>query len=293
MKHGQTTEQESKTPDILSAIESAETQLTNRNYNTVIENIRATIASDREFTRRRQRETQRRYRKRIDDRAVHLAKNTNQLKSEIQKLTVKHQVLLAGVPSKTTPWSVVVSYYDLFQNGLKQPKHLQKIKNTQDSNGVHKNFLHTVMNPKVSVNAGFGADAVLEDWRLLAQNIEDLDVRIVRLENVDENNIIAYVRGTTTITEAMLRNEFPHLWYDGDGNIWSSFAERLLGRQLVVYTTTRFVWDSSASRIVSAHYTVDLETAMMNLLGNWEDVAYILSMPCTAQGTRRWTGVFE
>ncbi|OWZ12626.1 hypothetical protein PHMEG_00014184 [Phytophthora megakarya] len=255
--------------------------------------ILAAINQGKEAGRRRRRVIQQRYRQRINDRATSLAVDTAKLKGEIQQLTVQHQVLLTRVPLSTTPWSVVVAYYDLFRNGLKLPRHLQGTLSTSDSNDVYKNFLHAVMAPEVSVNTGFGVDAALEDWKLLCRNIEDLDIQIVRLEYEEHDSLVVYVRGTATITEAMLRNEFSHLIPDLTRQKWSSIASKLVGQQLEVFTTKRFVWDTANSRIVSAHYAEDLVTPLQKLLGNLSDVAYMLRMPLNAQGTTRWGRSFH
>ncbi|OWZ08691.1 hypothetical protein PHMEG_00018721 [Phytophthora megakarya] len=212
------------------------------------------------------------------------------MKKEVQELTVQHQVLLAGIPTKTTPWSAVVTYWDIFRNGLKRSRHLQGPTITLDATDFQKNFLHSVMAANVSANTGFGVEAIFDDWKLLSRNIDDLDIQLLRLENDEKDSIVAYVRGTATMTESMLRNEFPHLIQGESPQKWFSIASRLLGQQLEVFTTMRFVWDPFNGRIVSALYTEDLVTPLQKLLGDLGDVAYMLRMP---PGKSRWGSNFD
>ncbi|OWY97627.1 hypothetical protein PHMEG_00031796 [Phytophthora megakarya] len=145
------------------------------------------------------------------------------------------------------------------------------------------------MAPDVSANIGFGVDAMLDDWKLLSRNLDDLHIQLLRLENDEKDNIVAYVRGTATMTESMLRNEFPHLAH-GEPQKWVSIASRLLGQQLEVFTTMRFVWDAVNGCIVSALYIEDLVTPLQKLLGDLGDVAYMLRMP---QEKSRWGSNFD
>ncbi|GMF10742.1 unnamed protein product [Phytophthora lilii] len=132
------------------------------------------------------------------------------------------------------------------------------------------------MTSDVASNSGFGADAMLEDWRFYSNHHDNLEIRLGSLEKRAEGLIIAFVKIYTTITERMLLNSLPQLT-NAKNEAKESSAWKLISQTLVVPTTVKFQWDDARDQFVSAYYEADMLTPLLRLLGNWEIASRVLS----------------
>ncbi|OWZ15305.1 hypothetical protein PHMEG_00011081 [Phytophthora megakarya] len=138
-------------------------------------------------------------------------------------------------------------------------------------------FLYEVMSPDVSVNSGFGVDAIIQEWVAMPLMHQDITVRLVRLEYDEENVILATTKAYTTITKEMLRCEFPCFFDRNHDHQTPRLVAKLVGQELVIPTTVRFEWDSQADRVLGMHSSSDLVTPFLKLLGNVQDTARVLN----------------
>ncbi|KAF4034604.1 hypothetical protein GN244_ATG13418 [Phytophthora infestans] len=136
------------------------------------------------------------------------------------------------------------------------------------------------MAPDVTDGNVYGAEAILENWRLMSLNGVDLHFHPKRLEQLATGSLLATTKTTVTITESSLRQLFPHLVLDQDmkedePRRPSSLGARLLNQRLSLCGAVHFDWDSSIGRVARLESTVDLMTPMLELLGSLEDVARV------------------
>ncbi|KAK1941978.1 hypothetical protein P3T76_006300 [Phytophthora citrophthora] len=180
-----------------------------------------------QLNRLRRRRTQQRYRKRLEDKTLTLAKDVANLGAEVQRL---EKTLRAPPcdPFDSTPWRLVVEFFRVFRNGLEGVKDIQDPRAPLCLPEDHdqKRFLCATMTPNVAFNNGYGVDVVLEDWRFRSVHHEKIQVRLVGVEEGAENMLIAYLSNLTTITEKMLRQSL----YCVDGTL-PTFTWKLIGRQ--------------------------------------------------------------
>ncbi|OWY90326.1 hypothetical protein PHMEG_00041592, partial [Phytophthora megakarya] len=176
-------------------------------------------------------------------------------------------------PTSMTPWIVVSEYFRLFRNGIKETPLLNStsMQTICEQGEIQMNFLNKVMSPDVSVNSGFGVDTLIQEWLSVPLMNQDLTVRLARLEYDEGNMILATVKACTTITEEMLRSEFPYFVDRSHDHQSSRLVSKLVGRQLAIPITIRFEWDSVAGQVLSMHASPDLVTPFLTLLGNMED----------------------
>ncbi|KAG6943984.1 hypothetical protein JG688_00017326 [Phytophthora aleatoria] len=110
-------------------------------------------------------------------------------------------------------------------------------------------FLHEIMAPDVVDDPLFGADAQLENWRLLTHYFGDVSVDLKGLKTSTTDNLVADTVTRVTITSNTLRLGFPHLNGDGVGGtnsgIWSPIAAKMLGKRLVMRGSVFFGWDAT------------------------------------------------
>ncbi|KAJ8563976.1 hypothetical protein ON010_g7370 [Phytophthora cinnamomi] len=226
------------------------------------------------------RNIQRRYRKKLQDKALTLENSVAQLEAEIQRL----QEMKSRLPRSLfvmTPWKVMVEKCRLFRYGFRPSVPVSELCSGSTHRGsdiayAQAQFCLAVMAPNVQCNVGYGVQAGLENWRLISLHHESLEVELVRLERGEGNSVVAYQNATTTVTANMLRQALPNLITGDDENGWDPVALKLIGQQLVVPGTLRFDWDPSTNKVVSTHYKVDMLTSLMAALGSVKDVPSVL-----------------
>ncbi|EGZ27683.1 hypothetical protein PHYSODRAFT_469671 [Phytophthora sojae] len=233
-------------------------------------------ATGTELRRQRNREHQARYKTKQKNRVLDLENGIERLQQEIQELKLQRQIISIGVPGRQTKWGVAAEYFRLFRNGLRAPSRMNLPVGTVAAEfPVQRHFLQTTMTSDVVGSLGCGVDALLQNWRLITLCHPDVDIQLMRLQAGPGERVVAYTRGTHTITEDTLRYAFPHLNDGSNDSAW--LASRLLGYKLVINGCTHLLWDADAGRMISIQYTADILTPMLQLLGNLDEVSKLFS----------------
>lgn len=207
-------------------------------------------ATGTELRRQRNREHQARYKTKQKNRVLDLENGIERLQQEIQELKLQRQIISIGVPGRQTKWGVAAEYFRLFRNGLRAPSRMNLPVGTVAAEfPVQRHFLQTTMTSDVVGSLGCGVDALLQNWRLITLCHPDVDIQLMRLQAGPGERVVAYTRGTHTITEDTLRYAFPHLNDGSNDSAW--LASRLLGYKLVINGCTHLLWDADAGRMIS------------------------------------------
>ncbi|KAF4147508.1 hypothetical protein GN958_ATG03278 [Phytophthora infestans] len=155
---------------------------------------------------------------------------------------------------------------------------------------IARQFLRGTMASDVMDGSLFGANAQLENWRLLAHSFIDVCVDLKDMKTPTPDTLRAATVTSLTITEKTLSLVFPHLNSDGvggkEGGIWSPLAVRLLGRKIVMHGSVLFRWGSAAGKVTSIHSQADMIRPILTLLGSLKDVACVFDKALvTPEGT--------
>ncbi|GMF29515.1 unnamed protein product [Phytophthora fragariaefolia] len=224
--------------------------------------------------RERCRINQARYRKRQRIYAEDLTQGIEQMKDEIQKLEMKRQTILRCTLTNDNVWIVATEYFRLFRRGYLAPKKTQS--------HAQLDFLQTTMASDVTDGPVCGPDAILKHWKLLSMYHGDLEVKLRGLhQDGASDSILAKTRVSLTVTDNTLRNIYPHLSSGNKINAYedseaaSSLAAKLLNQRLMMHGSVRFFWDDQRGRVVRMESKVDFMSAMVNLLGNLDDVVSV------------------
>ncbi|EGZ07980.1 hypothetical protein PHYSODRAFT_526585 [Phytophthora sojae] len=220
--------------------------------------------------RRRSCLTQRRYRKKIEDKATFLSNEVARLRDEFQELKVrKTRVLKPAVP-RTNPLRLVVEYFHRFRHGLDLQQPL-------DEEHAQKNFLQRVMASEVASNRGFGVQTMLDEWRTLPLRHDNLEVALVKLNYGAKYVIVADVKIATTITEPALHKALAGMNADDKETNLPMLAWKLLVQRLVLPGTVRFEWDEANYQFSSVFSQVDMLRPLMRLLGTVAETSIVLN----------------
>ncbi|KAK1940806.1 bZIP transcription factor 1 [Phytophthora citrophthora] len=185
------------------------------------------------------------------------------LKSEIKDLETKSKDS-SRIPTTPTMWALVSEYFRQFNYYVSSPGTLGP--------AVSK-FLREMMAPDVLVGSLFGADAVLENWKLFSHYFEDVRMELKDMRMLTSDTLVAGTSTCVTITNKTLRLAFPHLIEDS-GKL-SPLAAKLLGQRLVMKGTVLFRWDSVTDKVVKLQSQTDMLAPMLSLLRSLEDVSYV------------------
>ncbi|KAK1935443.1 bZIP transcription factor 1 [Phytophthora citrophthora] len=231
------------------------------------------ILGEKDRQRELRRLRQLRYRKKKDNLAKTLEKDTKQLQVEINALQHRHQAILAAMPVKETAWNAIAQYFHLFRYGYQPP--------TSSTTGLapsctRLDFMRAAMDVNILHGSGHGVEALLMHWKRLSKFFGDVECRLISLNQDTEDWVVATTTVSCTITEATVTNVFPHL-VANDGYCRSPLVDKLVGRRMVVQNSQRFEWDCAFGRIVRIIDQYDLITPMLKLLGNLQDVSTVLS----------------
>ncbi|RQM17596.1 hypothetical protein DD237_003135 [Peronospora effusa] len=235
----------------------------------ITEWVQSHIAHQREIRRLRQI----RYRRKKEEYTASLEEGNHQLRKEIEKLQERHRAISAAVPSKKTPWNVVVEYFRFFRFGYQKPTPTREsMKNMQPS--AQLTFLQTTMAPDVVFNSGHGVESIMTNWEYFTLWFQDVEIELIGLVKSGMSSFIASITTSFTITERSLDQIFPSLikCRDSEG---LPLGPKLLGQRIVMRASTRFDWDYSYGRVVSVISESDILTPMLNILGSLEDVSQV------------------
>ncbi|OWZ03994.1 hypothetical protein PHMEG_00024185 [Phytophthora megakarya] len=243
----------------------------------------------RSITREREqrRITQLKYRTKNRQIPLSLEHDIQQLRQQIQRHEVQRRNLVSVSPTIVTPWIVVSEYFRLFRNGFKgsQASPSNFTSNQTPYEETQMNFLREFFSPRISVNSGFGLDALIQEWLAVPLMCQDMTVHLLRLEYDEGNTILAFIQTCATITAEMLRCEFPYFVDRQQDHKTFRLMTKLVGQQLVIRTTVRFEWDSVTRRVLGLHYSSDLVTPFLKLLGNLQDTARVLENSLLSKAT--------
>ncbi|KAL3657764.1 hypothetical protein V7S43_017336 [Phytophthora oleae] len=203
--------------------------------------------------RERCRINQARYRKRQRKYADDVDGSIRQPKEEVQDLETKRQTVLRCAPTNENVWNVATKYFRLFRYGYEapvstpkriSPSPFAKTDNKFDTTQLQQpnpqlEFLRGSLSPDVTDGMLCGADALLENWRLLSLYYDDVNVKLKRLEqDGPSGSLVGKTILSVTITEKTLQNVFPHLA--------QSLASKLVNQRLVLRGSVRFDWDNAS-----------------------------------------------
>ncbi|KAG7398640.1 hypothetical protein PHYBOEH_010689 [Phytophthora boehmeriae] len=244
---------------------------------------RRRIRKKTERRREQCRNNQARYRNRQRGMVNDLEESVRALRQEIEKLNVQHHTLCYGSQTKQTVWSVAVEYFRLFQYGIlvsmqKDDEWGNPPKEFRDQ----EYFLRSVMAENVAIGELSGVDAVIKQWRRYSTYFGGLHLQLERLEKQPAEVMSASCTLSLTVTESTIRYVFPHLLCskaandEGPQSTYSSIGSRVLGKQLGCQYSLRFQWDAAGGRISRMEAKLDLVTPLLRVLGNLEDVNYVL-----------------
>ncbi|ETO80956.1 hypothetical protein F442_04651 [Phytophthora nicotianae P10297] len=224
------------------------------------------------------RNNQARYRARQRESVHELQDCVEQLREEVQNLSVTRHTLCYGVQTKNNIWHVVVEYFRLFRYGYLAPMSEPNPSNLRDQEW----FLRSAMSPDIVIGEQSGVDALIEQWRRYSTYFGNLNFQLKGMEEQPFGALVATASFSFTITETSLRHVFPHLLatsgaeHTGFGTEHTMLWTRLLGRRLDCRCSLRFQWDDSAGRVTQLDWKMDLLTTLLRVLGNLEDVNYLL-----------------
>ncbi|KAI9982167.1 hypothetical protein PInf_008058 [Phytophthora infestans] len=211
------------------------------------------ILGDQKRLRELRRLRQIRYRKKKDDYANALEKETHQLQDEINTLEKRRRSVSSGIPAKEDVWSVTTEYFRLFRYGLKTTGATES--------SAQQDLLRNAMAPDVAYNAGRGPEAMLRSWKCLSMWFQDVELEPERLVKT-RHSIVAE---TTTRVERTLRNVLPHLSGSKKGR---ALGDKLLNQRLVMRGSVRFEWDPVYCRMASVMSQSDVLGPVLRLLGD-------------------------
>ncbi|OWZ02471.1 hypothetical protein PHMEG_00025958 [Phytophthora megakarya] len=124
----------------------------------------------------------------------------------------------------------------------------------------------------VVVETGCGIGALRNNWAYFSHYFHDSDMQLTCLEmSQSEETFIASSRSTVTIDKNTLRYAFPHI--ASDSSDMSELASKCLGKKIVVYTVSRFTWDTQKNRMTHVLYDADMMTPILQLFGSLEAVS--------------------
>ncbi|OWZ18121.1 hypothetical protein PHMEG_0007845 [Phytophthora megakarya] len=234
----------------------------------------------RSYARQREgrRRNQQRYRKKFDINIAALEQDVLWLHQQVRQHELEYQLLVSHPPTFVTPWNVISEYYRLFRDGYKGSKTPNSTSkpSTCKQGDAQMDFLHKVMAPNVSINSGFGVEALIEEWLAVQQIHRDITVCLFRLDYDQDTAIVAAIKSYALITEEMLLFAFPYFSDRSKDPKKTALMTKLVGQQIVISSLVRFEWDRETCQILSMHYSFDMVTPFLKLIGNIEDTARVL-----------------
>jgi hypothetical protein len=230
--------------------------------------------------RERCRVNQARYRNRQRQLVDTLKQSIEQLKEEIEDLDNKRQRLARCTPTGQNVWVVAAEYFRVFRHGFMAPLCIPESttgKRGQSEPSLQLDFLHQVMVSNPNDGVVCGAEALLDNWRLLSLYHNDVQLQLKRLEAVTPDSLVATATLSFTITDDTLQHVYPHLI---DGHDLLPLAARLLDQRVALSGSVRFDWDKATGRVMRLESSFDLLTPMLKLLASLEDVMLVFDQAC-------------
>ncbi|KAG2783529.1 hypothetical protein PC129_g9619 [Phytophthora cactorum] len=220
--------------------------------------------------RERQRIYKQRYRKK--QQIVHddLEGANTQLRQEIKQLQSRLRGL--SIARHSALWSVATDYFNFFQHGL------------HTRNGTPTAQLNFLRLLNVGVGTVLDTAAIARNLSIFTHFFQDVDVQLQRLEKIADSAVVGTTTTSFTLTRCSLMNAFPHLFYGSTVRGVQRTESRgyrlvlkLLDQRLVVSGSVRFDRDNLNNRVVRISSQIDLVSALLQLLGNVEDVSFVFN----------------
>ncbi|KAG7394189.1 hypothetical protein PHYBOEH_005553 [Phytophthora boehmeriae] len=232
-----------------------------------------TKSFDVKLLRERRRINMARYRKKQDDKIINCVGDIQRLRLEIQQLTHQRDLLVAGIPTKTTAWNVATEFFRLFRFGYKETEMTtDDSTRSQRGSNVQENFLRATMAEDVTGFGVCGIERMIERVRHISLIVQGVDVTLTRLESDADDSVVANFGAKVTITEASVRRFFAHVVNDTDEDKWRHLCSRLLGRQLLLNGSLRLDWDDTNECVTRLFFQCDMIAPLMGLLSDVSDL---------------------
>ncbi|KAG7387379.1 hypothetical protein PHYBOEH_008262 [Phytophthora boehmeriae] len=200
------------------------------------------------------------------------------LRKEVEMLqTQKQHLEITRTPfTNSTVWNVAAEYFRLFRYGSNRTEISSNVSESEYSGNAvsptHLTFLQQTMTSDVKIETGSGIEAMVESWTLSSNYFNDMDSRLVRLEDGPGETLVGISKVRIGVTLQTLQHVFPHLI---EGRKLTPLGERMIGQQFYFTCSMYIEWDSSKGRISSMTYDADFMTPLLQLLGNLEDVSHV------------------
>ncbi|KAJ8576551.1 hypothetical protein ON010_g2660 [Phytophthora cinnamomi] len=221
-----------------------------------------------EKKRRQERcDSQRRYRKKQDDRVINLKNETVALQQEIKDLERHHSDITIAAQPGFKVGNVANDMFELFS-------HVFYLKSHLTSNQL--DFLRVMVAPDVASTAGFGLEAMVKSWSFI-QWFDKVEIEFGDRLNRRADFLFKTTRISVTITERTLRHVFPNLQNPQDNSITRRVLDKLLHQRIVLNGALSFKWDNVSSQVTSVVAQSDMIPPMVKLLGNLEDVSRVFT----------------
>ncbi|KAK1934136.1 bZIP transcription factor 1 [Phytophthora citrophthora] len=229
---------------------------------------------DTSLRRREQcRANQARYRARQRNAQDELEKTVDQLHAEVDTLKRRCRDLTIHERNSHSPWVIVAEVLQLLESSFRSPWQTSPDvemdrKTRQTLVTLEKSFAHDA-----AMGGLCGVDALMEQFQLYSQSFGDTRLNLHRIESVAPGVMTARATLSVTVTEATLKQIFPHL--DG-AKATKPLRQKLLGQRLVLKGSMTFLFDEDSERVVRLDTKIDLVTPLLEILGNLRDVEVVL-----------------
>ncbi|KAL3657511.1 hypothetical protein V7S43_017649 [Phytophthora oleae] len=240
-----------------------------------LEEKRKLKCPDSSVRRREQcRANQARYRARQRNAQDELEKTVEQFHAEVNTLKRRCRDLSSRERSSSqSPWIIVAEVLQLLESSFRSPwqtsvgQEMDR-KTRQTLATLERSFAHDAAMGELQ-----GVDALMEQLRLYSQSFGDARLKLHRIESVAPGVMTSRATLSVTVTEATLREVFPHL---DSSKASKSLWQRLFDQRLVLEGSMTFLFDENSERVVRLDAKIDLVTPLLKVLENLQDVEVIL-----------------
>ncbi|OWY97488.1 hypothetical protein PHMEG_00031967 [Phytophthora megakarya] len=207
-----------------------------------------------------------RYRKKKNELAIKLQKDTAQLRNEVEELEQRRRTIITAAPTSKGVWEVAFQYFQVFRYGV--PESL--LRTPTDASSAQLNFLLSTMTDDVVFNLYNGVEAIIQIYKKQTYWLKNFQLELEGLVKSPSTALVASTATTFIITERTLHKAFP-------GVLKTNVANKLLGQRIICRGRTCFEWDTAVGRVSRVTTQSDLLTPMLRLLGNLEDTSLVFS----------------
>ncbi|CCI45173.1 unnamed protein product [Albugo candida] len=196
----------------------------------------------------------------------------------VRDLHLQRQLARPHMPAGSLE-KIVREYLTLFRNGLNSFVRTQPSSNGNSCLEIPASFMSACMSSDVRFDDFCGVDVILHQWHRYSTYFSAIRVEILNVDITEtEHELIVKARNNvkTRFSRETIKNIFPHVL----GN--EVLIKRLIGEEVVIPNQTLFYFRSDG-KVHRLDVTPDYMTALWNVLGNMEDVAFLLGRARIAQ----------